>query len=137
MRTRAPKAAGSIEGECLAPGSLFQFLAQRLPEIATEEVVGGIFSETRGRGSTPPEHLVAILMLRYFEKVSYEVASDRTRYDLRWKAVLGRQPSELGPVVSDTTLNDFGLLRLICGREKRREGRGLVEPGLWNAWKAA
>ena len=107
MRTRAPKAAGSIEGECLSPGSLFQFLAQRLPEIATEEVVGGIFSETRGRGSTPPEHLVAILMLRYFEKVSYQVASDRTRYDLRWKAVLGRQPSELGPVVSDTTLNDF------------------------------
>jgi serine/threonine protein kinase len=34
-------------------------------------------------------------------------------------------------------LRNKGLLRLICGREKRREGRGLVEPGLWNAWKAA
>jgi hypothetical protein len=91
----------------LAPGSLFGFLAVHLPEIATEEVVGGIFSERLGRSSTPPEHLVAILLLRYFERVSYAVAADRARFDVRWKAVLGRRPEEPGPVVSDTTLNDF------------------------------
>jgi hypothetical protein len=107
MRTRAPQSPATIEQLCLAPGSLFEFLALHLAEIATEEVVGGIFSEELGRSSTPPEHLMAILLLRYFEGVSYQVASDRTRYDLRWKAVLGRTPSELGPVVSDTTLNDF------------------------------
>jgi Transposase domain (DUF772) len=91
----------------LAPGSLFGFLAVHLSEIATEEVVGGVFSERLGRPSTPPEHLVAILMLRYFERVSYAVAADRARFDVRWKAVLGRKPEEPGPVVSDTTLNDF------------------------------
>jgi hypothetical protein len=107
MRTRAPKSSTTIEQLCLAPGSLFEFLARHLDEIVSEEIVAGIFSEERGRGSIPPEHLVAILVLRYFEGVSYQVAADRARYDLRWKAVLGRTPSELGPVVSDTTLNDF------------------------------
>ena len=107
MRTHAPKGSGNFEELGLAAGSLFEFLGSHLDQIATEDVVGGIFSEERGRGSTPPEHLVAVLILRYFEGVSYQVASDRARYDLRWKAVLGRTPSELGPVVSDTTLNDF------------------------------
>lgn len=87
--------------------SLFGLLAEHLSEIATEEVIGGVFSERLGRPSTPPEHLVAILLLRYFENVSYAVAADRARFDVRWKAVLGRAPAESGPVVSDTTLNDF------------------------------
>jgi hypothetical protein len=91
----------------LAPGSLFGFLAEHLPEIATEEVVGGVFNERLGRPSTPPEHLVAILLLRYFENVSYKVACDRAQFDVRWKAVLGIEPKKQGPVVSDTTLNDF------------------------------
>lgn len=107
MRTRIPKKPTTIEEECLAPGSLFEFLARHLSVIATEDVVGGIFSERLGRGSTPPEHLFAILILRYFAGVSYQGAAELARYDLRWKAVLGRAPSELGPVVSDTTLNDF------------------------------
>jgi Transposase domain (DUF772) len=107
MRTRVTKVAATIEQEWLAPGSLFEFLARHLEQIAPEEVVCGIFDERLGRGSTPPEHLVAILILRYFDRVSYQVASERARYDLRWKAVLGRAPLELGPVVSDTTLNDF------------------------------
>ncbi len=107
MRTRASKGPATIEELCLAPGSLFEFLARHLEQIVPEEVIGGIFDERLGRGSIPPEHLVAILILRYFEGVSYQVAADRARYDLRWKAVLGRTPSELGPVVSDTTLNDF------------------------------
>jgi hypothetical protein len=107
MRTRAKKGPATIEELCLAPGSLFEFLARHLDQIAPEEVVGGIFDEKLGRGSIPPEHLVAILILRYFDGVSYQVASDRARYDMRWKAVLGRTPSQLGPVVSDTTLNDF------------------------------
>jgi hypothetical protein len=51
--------------------------------------------------------LVALLLLRYFERVSYEVAAERAQYDIRWKAVLGLGPAEQGPVVSDTTLNDF------------------------------
>jgi hypothetical protein len=107
MRTRLPKGPTTIEELCLAPGSFFEFLARHLSEIATEDVVGGIFSEERGRGSIPPEHLMAILLLRYFAKASYRVAADLARYDMRWKAVLGRAPRELGPIVSDTTLNDF------------------------------
>ena len=107
MRTRMTSPAVSFEELGLKPGSLFEFLALNLSQIATEDVVGGIFSEECGRGSVPPEHLAALLILRYLEDVSYQVASDRARYDLRWKAVLGYPPSRLGPIVSDTTLNDF------------------------------
>ena len=126
MRTRAPKNPRSLEEECLARGSLFEFLAHHLEEIATEEVVGGIFSEERGRGSTPPEHLVALLMLRYFERVSYQVASDRARYDVRWKAVLGVPHRQLGPVVSDTTLNDFEKALRENGRFEKLLSRTVV-----------
>jgi hypothetical protein len=77
------------ESWTLPEGSFFEFLATRLPEIATEAVVGGIFDPTLGRGSIAPEHLVAILLLRYFENVSYEVAAQWAQYDVRWKAVLG------------------------------------------------
>ena len=91
----------------LVPGSFFSFLAVRLSEIANEDVVGGVFCERLGRPSIPPEHLVAILLLRYFEGVSYAVAADRARFDVRWKAVLGRKPEDPGSIVSDTTLNDF------------------------------
>ena len=109
MRARIPgsRVLEPADRWMLAPGSLFGFLAEHLPKIATEEVVGGIFSERLGRPSIPPEHLIAILLLRYFEKVSYAVAADRARFDVRWKAVLGRGPADPGPVVSDTTLNDF------------------------------
>lgn len=123
-----------MEEECLARGSLFAFLACHLEKIATEEVVGGIFSEERGRGSTPPEHLVALLILRYFERVSYQVASERARYDIRWKAVLGVPGPQLGPVVSDTTLNDFEKALRENGRFEKLLSRTVVlakEAGLF------
>jgi hypothetical protein len=109
MRTRIPgsRVIDLADRWMLPPGTFFEFLAVHLAEIVTEVVVAGVFSERLGRPSTPPEHLVAILLLRYLENVSYEVAADRARFDVRWKAVLGRGPSESGPVVSDTTLNDF------------------------------
>jgi hypothetical protein len=110
MRTRIPtegKQGPTADSWTLPGGSFFQFLATHLGQIATEDVVGGIFNPTQGRGSIPPEHLVAILLLRYFENVSYEVAAQRAQYDVRWKAVLGRGPTEPSPPVSDTTLSDF------------------------------
>jgi len=88
VRTRVPMRPRT-ESWTLPEGSFFEFLATRLPEIATEAVVGGIFDPTLGRGSIAPEHLVAILLLRYFENVSYEVAAQWAQYDVRWKAVLG------------------------------------------------
>jgi hypothetical protein len=91
----------------LPAGSIYRFLAEYLPHIATEEVVGELFSETLGRPSTPPEHLVAILLLRYHDNVSYEVAAERAQFDARWKAVLGYAPEARVPPVSDTTLQSF------------------------------
>jgi hypothetical protein len=91
----------------LPTGTFYWFLATHLDVIANEDVVGGIFDAKLGRPSIPPEHLVALLLLRYYEKVSYQVAAERGRFDIRWKAVLGRAIDEPGPVVSDTTLNDF------------------------------
>ena len=105
MRTRISSLRVSDPADewMLVPGSFFSFLAVHLLEIATEDVVGGVFSERLGRSSTPPEHLVAILLLRYFEDVSYAVAADRARFDLRWKAVLGRRPEDPGPTRNDCT----------------------------------
>lgn len=108
MRRKAPKPVQlETMDTLLVAGSFFRFLAEHLGELATEDVVGGIFDERFGRGSTPPEELLGLLLLRYFDDVSYQVASDRARFDLRWKAVLGYPVADLGPKVSDTTLNDF------------------------------
>ena len=106
MRT-PPPTKDAADNWTLPKGTFFWFLAKHLQRIATEEVVGGLFSSTLGRPSTPPEHLVALLLLRYYENVSYAVAAERAQFDIRWKAVLGRAIEEPGPVVSDTTLNDF------------------------------
>ena len=109
MRTKLPAALANDPRTAwaLPPGTIFWFLATHLSKIATEEVVGGVFHDSLGRPSTPPEHLLALVLLRYFDNVSYEVASERAQFDARWKAVLGRGVAEQGPVVSDTTLNDF------------------------------
>lgn len=118
MRTRLPSSLVNDPSTAwaLPLGSIFWFLATHLSEIATEELVGGVFHERLGRPSIAPEHLLAILLLRYFDNVSYEVAAQRARYDIRWKAVLGCAAAEEGPVVSDTTLNDFE-------KALRKEGR--------------
>jgi hypothetical protein len=108
MRTRLAGTLEKVGGSWkLTKGTFFWFLATNLGRIASEDIVGGIFSPKLGRPSTPPEHLVALLLLRYFENVSYQVAADRTKYDVRWKAVLGYDLAEEGPTVSATTLNDF------------------------------
>lgn len=108
MRTLAPVTVLPRDSRWPLPaGTFFSFLAINLQAIATEEVVGGIFDARLGRPSIPPEHLVAILLLRYFENVSYEVAAQRSQFDVRWKAVIGHAPTEPSPAVSDTTLNDF------------------------------
>ena len=91
----------------LPAGSFYRFLAEYLPHLATEAVVGGIFSETTGRASTPPEHLVAVLLLRYHDNVSYAVAAERAQFDVRWKAVLGYAPAATVPPVSASTVQDF------------------------------
>jgi hypothetical protein len=100
----------------LPAGSFYRFLAEYLPHIASEEVVGGLFSETLGRPSTPPEHLVAILLLRYHDDVSYAWAAERAQFDVRWKAVLGYAPNDKGPPMSDTTLQSFEDLLRARGR---------------------
>ena len=92
VRTRLPRQL-SVEDPvvrwALPVGSFDRLLAEHLHAIATEAVVGGLFSETVGRPSTPPEHLVAILLLRDHDNVSYGIAAERTQFDVRWKAVLG------------------------------------------------
>lgn len=118
MRTKLPPSLVDDPNNAwmLPRGSMFWFLATHLSEIATEAVVGSVFHESLGRPSTPPEHLLALVLLRYFDDVSYEEAAQRAQFDIRWKAVLGRTAAEPGPVVSDTTLNDFE-------RALRSEGR--------------
>jgi hypothetical protein len=119
MRTRLPAQVTLDEAILrwtLPQGSYYHFVASHLHQIATEEVVGGLFSETQGRPSTPPEHLVALVLLRYYEDISYEEAAERTEFDVRWKAVLGRAPQEPGPAVSDSTLQNFEVTLHKTGR---------------------
>ena len=121
MRTRPARKLSlddAVIQWALPAGSFYRFLAEYLPHIATEEVVRGLFSETVGRPSTPPEHLVAVLLLRYHDNVSYTVAAERAQYDVRWKAVLGYAPSDTVPPVSDTTLQSFEDLLRERGRHE-------------------
>lgn len=110
MRTRLPPQVTLAEAAArwtLPEGSFYRFLADNLPRIASEAVVRGLFSDTTGRPSIAPEHLVAILLLRYFENLSYEQAAQKAQFDVRWKAVVGRAPAEPSPFVSDSTLQEF------------------------------
>ena len=119
MRTRLPTQISLSEATvrwALPEGSFYRFLADHLFLIANGAVVDGIFSETTGRPSLPPEHLVAMLLLRYFENLSYKAAAQKSQFDARWKAVVGREPAEPSPFVSDSTLQEFEDRLRILGR---------------------
>lgn len=129
MRTRLPRQLSlddAVVRWALPVGSFYRFLAEHLHAIATEAVVGGLFSETVGRPSTPPEHLVAVLLLRYHDDVSYVVAAERAQFDVRWKAVLGYAPAAVVPGLSDSTLHDFEDLLRAMGRHDALLARSIT-----------
>jgi len=101
----------------LPPGSFRRFLADNIDRIASEEVVGDLFSGAVGRWSSiAPEYYLALILLRYHDKVSYEVASERAQFDARWKAVLGKSPVDLRPTVSAVSLFEFEKALTKAGR---------------------
>ena len=92
----------------LPRGSFYRFLAENIGKLATEDVVGGLFTDRKGRPSAlPPEHYLALILLRYHDNVSYEVAAEKGQFDARWKAVLGKEPMNMTPTVSAASLHQF------------------------------
>jgi hypothetical protein len=99
---------GLVEG-ILPTGSFYRFLAENVGRIASEDVVGGLFSDANGRRSAiAPEYYVALILLRYHDKVSYQVASERAQFDGRWRMVLGKSPTpSRSSIVSAASLQEF------------------------------
>lgn len=93
----------------LPTGSFYRFLAENVARVASDDVVGGLFSDANGRQSAlAPEYYVALILLRYHDDVSYQVASERAQYDGRWRMVLGKPPTSIPtPIVSAASLQEF------------------------------
>lgn len=92
----------------LPRGSFYRFLFDNIEKLAADDVIGDVFSALRGRPSAiAPEHYLALILLRYHDNVSYEVASERGQFDVRWKAVIGKSPMDLTPTVSAASLQEF------------------------------
>jgi hypothetical protein len=78
----------------LPPSSFHAQLAKAAPRIFKDEEFAAIYSDKLGRPSVPPSLLALTLLMQNEAKVSDEEAIFRTKFDLRWAAVLGRIAGE-------------------------------------------
>jgi Transposase DDE domain/Transposase domain (DUF772) len=65
-------------------------LAKAAPRLFRDEDFLAFYSETIGRPSVPPSQLALLLLLQQQAGCSDEEAVERSAFDLRWAAVLGR-----------------------------------------------
>ena len=85
---------GNVYPLTLKPGSFHSQLAEAAPRLFQDEDFAGIYSDRIGRPSVPPSLLALTLLLQNEAGVSDEEAIERTAFDLRWAAVLGRAAGE-------------------------------------------
>src|SRR6266404_8880473 len=75
--------------------TLYGYLAQNRHHLFRDEDFVALYCASNGRPSVPPSLAVSILFLRAYERVSFEEAIERTKYDLRWKVALGLRMEEV------------------------------------------
>jgi hypothetical protein len=74
----------------LKPDSFYAQLARVAGSLFSDEEFGALYCARNGRPSVPPSLLALVLILQTRDGVSDEEAVERTCFDLRWCAVLGR-----------------------------------------------
>jgi transposase len=82
---------GNVFPLVLKPGTFHAQLAEAAPRLFQDEAFAELYSKTRGRYSVPPSQLALLLLLQAEAGCSDEEALERTAFDLRWCAVLGKE----------------------------------------------
>jgi hypothetical protein len=72
------------------PKSYYGQLAAVSDRLFVDDDFALLYSDKRGRPSTPPSLLALVLLMQSYEGISDEEAIERTACDLRWAAVLRR-----------------------------------------------
>jgi len=83
----------------------YQFAVAMRNGLFGDADFAGLYSQWRGRPSVPPSLLAAMVVLQCHDKVSDAEAIERSAFDLRWAAALGRPGGE--PVCAKSTLQLF------------------------------
>ena len=108
---------GNVFPVTLKPGSFHAQLAAASGRLFSDADFAAFYSERTGRPSVPPSLLALTVLLQNEACVSDEEAIERTAFDLRWAAVLGRQAGE--PLCVRSTLELFRA-HLLLHNEVRR-----------------
>ena len=96
---------GNVYALSLSPDSFHAQLARGAHGLFTDDAFSAFYSDKYGRPSVPPSLLAITLILQWEAGVSDREAIQRTAYDLRWAAVLGRLAGE--PLCARSTLELF------------------------------
>ncbi|OPX89640.1 MAG: Transposase DDE domain protein [Pelotomaculum sp. PtaB.Bin104] len=83
------------EQKTIVPEDSVYYGLSQANEIFKDELFADAYSFS-GRPSIPPSHLIKVLLLQFYDKVSDREAENRARYDLRWKVALGISIAESG-----------------------------------------
>ncbi|HEY3285079.1 MAG TPA: IS1182 family transposase [Armatimonadota bacterium] len=119
----------------LPEGSFHGQLAQAAPRLFQDEAFLAFYSERVGRPSVPPSQLALMLLLQQQAGYSDEEAVERSGFDLRWAAVLGRLAG--APLCAKSTLQLFrshlilheGVRQLFEGSLQEARRAGLLKGG--------
>lgn len=85
---------GNVYPLALPAGSFHAQLAAAAPTLFRDADFSACYHATRGRFGVPPAQLALLTLLQHEAGVSDAEAVDRSAYDLRWAAVLGRSAGE-------------------------------------------
>jgi hypothetical protein len=108
---------GNVFPLSLPASSFYAQLAVAAPRLFKDEDFIALYSRTEGRPSVAPSQLALVTILQYHDNVSDEEAINKTAYDLRWAAVLGRSAGEA--LCAKSTLQLFRA-HLILHKEIRK-----------------
>ena len=96
---------GNVFDLKLDPKSFHAQLALAAPRLFQDEDFAVFYKDKQGRPSVPPSLLALTTLLQHEAGISDEEAINRTAYDLRWAAVLGREAGQ--PLCAKSTLQLF------------------------------
>lgn len=108
---------GNVFPLSLMPHTFHAQLAKASGQLFSDSDFAAFYSERMGRPSVPPSLLALAILLQNEAGVSDEEAIERTAFDLRWAAVLGRSAGE--PLCARSTLELFRA-HLLLHEEVRR-----------------
>jgi len=75
--------------EFVGEDTFYGYLARRGQELFADDDFGALYTQNNGRVGVPPSILAKALLLQCYDRASDEEATERARYDLRWKVALG------------------------------------------------